>query len=954
MRLVERDEQVRYLDRLMNECRGRRGQIVLLNGPTTTGKTELLRVCADRAPEDVRVLRATCSRAEQSLPFGVLSQLLRSDALPGELSARVEWLLREGASADAPSRPDHDAVEAAVVRIVHGLGVAVLDLAARAPLLIAVDDVQHADVPSLHCLLYIARRLASARVLVVLTDEAEFERQHSPFRAELRRQPHFHQLRLAPLTREGVAAVLQGGAGTPADDTPLADTFTADAPPAETSTDDASPWDTDAFFRASGGNPLLLHALIEDRHIAGEPRAQGYGLALLSCLHRDRLAVLQVARSLAVLGEECGVDELSQLAGLDTETVSRALHDMDAAGLIDKRAFRHPVARAAVVDDISPQDRLALHRRAAQLMHDRGAPTMSVARHLVEARHTHGPWAVRVLLEAAEQAMLGEDPWLATECLKLAHRSSPDEQDRPAIRARLAQAEWELSPSAAARHLTPLVAAVRSGRLDQGDRLVLLRHLLWHGRTDEAETVLRHLRSTAGDQWTEARDIERWLAATHPPLARRSRHPLTRGGDIGHLLTPLSDPWWRSAADLGDLITRGPDRQAADRAEQILAETGVGRRSPWTEEAVQLALSVLICAGRPGSAADWCDRLNDPAAPRQTPVRTATLAAMRAEAAIRQGDLTAGADHARQALTHLAPKAWGIAIGLPLGSLVLAATRTGDYEEAAKCLTHSTTDAMFRSRYGLHYLDARGHFHLATNHPHAALADFLSCGELMRAWGLDASALIPWRTGAAEAWLRLGNPDQAKRLVYDELTRAGADDPRARGSALRLLAALGPVSRQPELLTEALDLLEDCGDGYEQARVLVDLCRSYHALDEHRRARMVFRRAWHVTKLCDAGPLSKELMAASGDFSGFGGFEPAPVGADGITSLTGSERRVAALAVMGCTNREIAGKLHITASTVEQHLTRVYRKLNVKRRKDLPVDLRNEGATTERTPLGRR
>ncbi|MFQ6855883.1 AAA family ATPase [Streptomyces sp. 35M1] len=953
MRLVERDEQVRYLDRLVDECRGGRGQIVLLSGPATTGRTELLRVCADRAPEDVRVLRATCSRAEQSLPFGVLSQLLRSDTLPGELIARVDPLLRDGASADAPPRPDHDAVEAAVVRIVHGLGVAVLDLAAETPLLIAVDDVQHADVPSLHCLLYIARRVGSARVLVVLTDEAEFETQHSPFRAELRRQLHFHQLRLAPLTREGVAAVLHGGAGTPAADTPHDDTAPHSAVPAtdDTTTRDTTPWDTDAFFRASGGNPLLLHALIEDQHIAGEPRAQGYGLALLSCLHRDRLAVLQVARSLAVLGEEGGVDELSQLAGLDTETVSRALHDMDAAGLIDKRAFRHPVARAAVIDDISPQDRLALHRRAAQLMHDRGAPTMSVARHLVEARHTHGPWAVRVLLEAAEQAMLGEDPWLATECLKLAHRSSSDEQDRLAIRARLAQAEWEVSPSAAARHLTPLVAAVRSDRLGHGDRLVLLRHLLWHGRTDEAETVLRHLRGATGDQRTDSRDIERWLAATHPPLARRSRLPITRGGDIGHLLTPLSDPWWRSAAELGDLITRGPDQQAADRAEQILAETGVGRRSPWTEEAVQLALSVMICAGRPGSAADWCDRLNAPATPRQTPVRTATLSAMRAEAAIRQGDLTAGADHARQALNHLAPKAWGVAIGLPLGSLVLAATRTGDYEEAAKCLTHSATDAMFRSRYGLHYLDARGHFHLATNHPHAALADFLSCGELMRAWGLDAAALIPWRTGAAEAWLRLGNPDQAKRLVYDELTRAGADHPRARGSALRLLAALGPVSRQPELLTEALDLLEDCGDGYEQARVLVDLCRSYHALDEHRRARMVFRRAWHVTKLCNAGPLSKELMAASGDF---GGFESAPVGADGITSLTGSERRVAALAVMGCTNREIAGKLHITASTVEQHLTRVYRKLNVKRRKDLPVDLRNDGATTEQTPLGRR
>ncbi|MDJ0467112.1 helix-turn-helix transcriptional regulator [Streptomyces sp. H27-C3] len=102
---------------------------------------------------------------------------------------------------------------------------------------------------------------------------------------------------------------------------------------------------------------------------------------------------------------------------------------------------------------------------------------------------------------------------------------------------------------------------------------------------------------------------------------------------------------------------------------------------------------------------------------------------------------------------------------------------------------------------------------------------------------------------------------------------------------------------------------------------------------------MIFRRAWHVANLCDAGPLTKELLSATGDLSSL---ETASGSTDGITSLTGSERRVASLAVMGCTNREIASKLHITASTVEQHLTRVYRKLNVKRRKDLPVDLRSD------------
>ncbi|MFE0516040.1 helix-turn-helix transcriptional regulator, partial [Streptomyces sp. NPDC058964] len=55
--------------------------------------------------------------------------------------------------------------------------------------------------------------------------------------------------------------------------------------------------------------------------------------------------------------------------------------------------------------------------------------------------------------------------------------------------------------------------------------------------------------------------------------------------------------------------------------------------------------------------------------------------------------------------------------------------------------------------------------------------------------------------------------------------------------------------------------------------------------------------------------------------------------------LSESEKRVAMLAVHGHTNREIALKLYITVSTVEQHLTRVYRKLNITRRQDLPVDL---------------
>lgn len=55
--------------------------------------------------------------------------------------------------------------------------------------------------------------------------------------------------------------------------------------------------------------------------------------------------------------------------------------------------------------------------------------------------------------------------------------------------------------------------------------------------------------------------------------------------------------------------------------------------------------------------------------------------------------------------------------------------------------------------------------------------------------------------------------------------------------------------------------------------------------------------------------------------------------------LSDAERRVASLAARGCTNREISRKLFVTVSTVEQHLTRVYRKLRINSRSDLPTSL---------------
>ncbi|MCS0638485.1 helix-turn-helix transcriptional regulator [Streptomyces sp. LP05-1] len=59
-----------------------------------------------------------------------------------------------------------------------------------------------------------------------------------------------------------------------------------------------------------------------------------------------------------------------------------------------------------------------------------------------------------------------------------------------------------------------------------------------------------------------------------------------------------------------------------------------------------------------------------------------------------------------------------------------------------------------------------------------------------------------------------------------------------------------------------------------------------------------------------------------------------------LDTLTGSERRVAALARAGVSNKKIAETLFITTRTVEMHLTNVYRKLDVRGRSELPGGLR--------------
>ncbi|ETK35445.1 LuxR family transcriptional regulator [Microbispora corallina] len=918
MALVEREEVLASLEDLLADAVTGRGKIAIVSGAVASGKTALLNTLVEDALEHgALALTASCSQSETGLALAVLSQILHNAPLTPDEEERTRNLLHEGARCAMSADPLADHVDQVDAHIVHALCMVLLELAERHPLMIVVDDVQHADRASLLCLAYLARRLRFAHILAIFSQSEETWNAPTLFQTELLRQPHCRRFQLSPLSREGVEIMTSDVVGDG-----LARRLASD------------------WHAASGGNPLLVNALLEDHTAAARPDQEpdeiavgdGYRQAVLSCLRRAHPRLSRVARGLAVLGEP---DFLDRLLDLEAGFVVQALHSLQVAGLVgtDLR-FRHEEARAAVLADLDVPDRVDLHRRAAEIAYGQGAAASVVAEHLLTASHNGGPWAVSVLEEAARQALSEGRVEPAVDYLRLADRACTDDQRRATIKTTLVRAEWRLNPSAPAAHLDALTDAMHKGHLRGSDAVVLAKALLWHGRFDDARDVLDHIGRIGSimdaETVAEIRAARPWLRCSYTPFLAH----IPRVTDVSIQSPPSSAVIGRleAATALAGVLTKGPRPETLADVERILRSS---RLDDMSMDAVECALLALIYAERPDKAAPWCDLFIEEAGTRRAPSRQARLAALRAEISLRQGDLEGAESLAQMALRLIPASSWGVAVGGPLSVLLSAVVAMGRLDEAVQVVGHPVPESMLQTRYGLHYLNARGRYHLATGDHVMALRDFQTCGELMGSWSLDSPGLVSWRTGAAEALVALGRPERARPLLEEHLAKATPGPSRSRGIGTRLMAAASEPRQRPPLLRRAADMLQASGDQYELARALVDLADAYQAVGELRRARTVARQAQRIAEECEAVPLVRALSPDEQAEPA----QPARTTAEAGAALSEAERRVAALAAVGYTNREIADKLYITVSTVEQHLTRIYRKLNVTRRSDLPAGL---------------
>lgn len=898
--VVERDRELDTLRHLLASSAEGRGRVALVVGGLASGKTELLAAFAEEvAVGDALLLTASGARVERNLPMGVMWQLFRSVSLPQELLDRVSEL----ATWDARGEPD--------ARAAYGLCALLLELAKDRPLVLTIDDVQHVDSASLQVLLSLRRRMRSARVLLVLTEWERPSLTRTLQHAELARQPD-RRIALAPLTFAGVVELIERRLGAVA--------AVSLAP---------------AFYGLAGGNPLLTNALIEDRSHIARVAAVGavFRQDVLDCLNRWDADIMVVARGVAVLDGHATPDLVGRLLELPDRSVSPVFGVLRSAGLMISDRLRNPAIVATVLEGTAHEESSRLHLRAAELLYGRGAGAVEIARHLVTADAVPGPWAIGLLRQASDQSVAGDDRF-AVACLELALRVCA-KPDHVALRTALVRVAWRVNPSAVAPQVSLLRDALGAGELTWRDVVPVVRHLLWQGDLPGAADQLRSVRAEIGapDGRTaaELRFVTEWIYGQLPEDVR----------------AVLADPDRPSASPLTrtvNLLSRGAD--VVSGAEHVL-QSCLGDVLP---EVGAMAVLALDHADQHERAWFWGDVLADEAERRGATTWSALLGCVRADLAWRRGDLAGAMAHADAALDLLHPRSWGVLVGLPLSTRILAMTAMGHVDAAAELLTVVVPAAMFDTVFGARYLHATGCHNLASGRPLAAVDDFERCGALMKASGLDVPAMVPWRSDLGQAYLAIGMRKRARELAVEQLDLAGSGvDARTRAISLRVLAAAGDPRNLASVLHEAIQLLERCGDQFELARALTDLGHAHREVGELSEARLVLRRAEQELKACrstvPAPPSGMPAPCGPGQVRAEHAPEPT---VNGVAALSEAERNVAALAALGHTNRKIGRMLYITVSTVEQHLTRVYRKLNVSRRTDLPSDLSHRDTTADR------
>ena len=937
--LVEREGDLALFEAAVARGLAGEGSLVFVQGPAGIGKSGLLAACATRAAAaGLRVLSARCTELEGDHAHAVARQLFeralhdvpgeaRDRLLAGPANHAARVLLSEDPTTGHTTPGDSD------FAAMHGLYWLAANLAEEGPLMLVVDDAHWADAASLRFLNYLANRLAGLSLIILVASRSD-DQAVDPALLQTLAAGASCVLALRTLSAAGCAAVVRRRMG-------------------------ASVAFVSACHDCSGGNPFLLHELLSAvaaDAIAGDDAGatrvrqlspKGVSRSVLLRLARLPAGAIEFARAVAVLGDQVELVDAAALAGVSIQHAGELSDALAGAGVLAAQVplcFVHPVIFEVVVGDLGPGERTAMHARAAELLHARGAGADQVAAQLAASGPIGEPWAVEILRRVAHAATARGAPDVARRHLRRALREHHTASTRGAVLAELGEVGWLCGDDAAAA-----IADLREARELTADpqvrahaTLLLARATISTGDVNAAAGELERAIDGPDDLGPGGRlrlgaalgSIALMNLSLMPQVRERLSRFRDLAGDSTEELLMLCNvavlEWHLGTAARTAALAR---RALADG--RLLAAVGSDTfafvQAVWVlhgadclDEARAVCEAALADARARGSAygfAVWC-----------------TVSAM---TAARSGDVRECEAHARAALelAEIPP----ISRPALYAQLALALIERGELDEAQSALQQGGVGpylpVLAHMNGGFH---ARALLRIAQGRDEEALADLREYGARQARCAVG-NATVAWRVDAARVCLRLGSVDEARTLLDEhEQVAARWGTPAAAGIALHGRAAATDGQDQIALLERAAQLLAESPCRLDAARVLLDLGSALRRGGRRRDAQRRLAEAVALARTCGATALATRANDELGVLSA----RPRRLQFSGVDALTASERRIALMAADGLSSPQIAQALFVTAKTVENHLGHVYIKLAIKKRAELRAALAGAGAVS--------
>jgi len=868
---------------------------VLVSGDAGIGKTTLLdEVCATLDARTL-IVRATGGEGELDLPLAGITDLLKS------LRPDVDRL----------DEPHRSMLAAAIERgepaapVVLGLAVMHLldDVARRHPsVLLVIDDVQWFDELSTSVIQFALRRLADRPIGVLVATRAPA-------------WPGFDSaevLRLAGVDDDTSFQILSR-------------------------TGDVDPEVAARAGAACGGNPLALEQLgvslsAAQRHgTADLPDVVPIGGRLAAVL-ADRLAVLpsMTIEALAVLAA-AGLRDLAALpeAWRDVGASAADLAPAEDADVViaDGSGFRftHPLLRTAALTYAGPATRRRAHRALAAAAND----VDRRAHHLDVAAEGPDEEAAEALETVALRAGAARSYEVAAHAWERAARRSSTPFD---IGRRLAEATssyWYAGRNEPGLPLGREAVAL----LEPGPERVRLLFAL-------GDLTFFYVDCAAGVRMIldEAEDIVDTEAAQSATMVCLAANLVALTGDLARASRLCADGLQRAHVSgdpitviLGEAISthigivHGQSVPDAGRVQSLIGLVGfIDDDSPRDLTSLgQLVVFDLLTLSRWDDAAEVGRRVLVQANRHGLTNVEAFVHGLVGEVAWRRGRWIEA--RAESLIEHAFNEARPVPIG-SFGHACLARVdaATGRIDDsrrnAALTVDHGRLTGMrVMEAWGLHALGLAA---LADGDADTAVDALLPIWELCLTGDIGAPGALWWQGDLIEAMWRSGRGDIA-RLV-DQLER-DAERTGSRWAAAISARGRGLIGHDVDALLASATVLTGLGVPFEAARsrALIGEIgdRSEHAHD--------LRAALDVFHRLGARPWSDRTAEM------IGSTEPEPAAV--INSLSRAELRVALLVGRGNTNREVADELFLSPRTVDSHLQRIYRKLELRSRTELAL-----------------